>query len=313
MLVKEGETYRFLHQDFRDYFAALHILEEAEMGVKRGEVADVLKQRALPVYIRRFMGQIEGEHYQKPVFHAGKGWLQEIERSSLMNRVLDLCRGIFDGSVGFGPWNIVEVWKEVRGELSGTELSNLDLSRVVLNGTHCSRFYKSDYLPAHFDGSLLHEMSIFSLGHSDIINSVVYSGDGKKILSASDDQTIKEWNVESGLCLKTFTGHGNTVNSALYSGDGKKILSASWDKTIKEWDVASGQCLKTYKANPGVIKPRSKEIEMIDGKTGAPIRTIINIPGLFIQGCSFKNLHPDSDLSEESKKVMRQYGAVIDE
>ncbi|MCP5102717.1 MAG: hypothetical protein GY950_05040, partial [bacterium] len=198
MLVKEEESFRFLHQDFRDYFAALHILHEAEMGVKRGEVADVLKQRALPVYIRRFMGEIEGEHYQKPVFQTGKGWLQEIERSSLLNRVLDLCRGVFDGSVGFGLWNIVEVWKEVRGELSGAELSELDLSRVVLNGTYCSRFFKSDYLAASFDGSLLHEMNIFPWGHSGGISSVVYSGDGKKILSASTDKTIKEWDVASG-------------------------------------------------------------------------------------------------------------------
>jgi hypothetical protein len=321
MVVKEGETYRFLHQDFRDYFAALHILQEAEMGVKRGEVADVLKQRALPVYIRRFMGEIEGEHYQKPVFQAGKGWLQEIKRSSLMNRVLYLCRGVFDGSVGFGPWNIVEVWKEVRGELSGADISKLDLSRVVLNSTHCSRFYKSDYLAANFDGSLLHEMSIFPRGHSGRIYSAVYSGDGKKILSASADQTIKEWDVASGQCLKTFTGHEADVTSALYSGDGEKILFVSYDKTIKECDVESGQCLKTYEGDLNAeenhggtgekLKILGDKIEMISGETGAPIRTFINIPGLFIQGCSFKNLHPDSDLSEESKNLMRQYGAKI--
>jgi hypothetical protein len=50
---------------------------------------------------------------------------------------------------------------------------------------------------------------------------------------------------------------------------------------------------------------------MISGKTGAPLRTFLNIPGLFIQGCSFKNLHPDSDLSEESKNRLRQYGAKV--
>lgn len=193
MVVKEGETYRFLHQDFRDYFAALHIIEETEMGVKHGEVAEVLTQRALPVYIRRFMGEIEGEHYQKPVFQAGKGWLKKEERSSLMNGVLDLCRGVFDGSVGFGPMNIVEVWREVRGELSGAELSDLDLSRVLLNGTRCSRFFKSDYLAANFDRSLLYEMSIFPQGHSSHIYSVVYSVDGKKIVSVSGDNTIQEW------------------------------------------------------------------------------------------------------------------------
>jgi WD40 repeat protein len=150
-----------------------------------------------------------------------------------LNRVLDLWRGVFDGSVGFGPWNIVEVWKEGRGELSGAGLSELDLSRVVLNGALCSRFYKSDYLAVDFDGSLLHEMSIFPQGHPAEIYSAVYSGDGKKILSASRDKTIKEWDVESRQCLKTFTGHKYGLNSSHYSVDGQKILSA-FDYYIKE-------------------------------------------------------------------------------
>jgi WD40 repeat protein len=110
---------------------------------------------------------------------------------------------------------------------------------------------------------------------------------------------------------------------SLYSGDGKKTLPASWDKTIKEWDVESGQCLRTYQGNINVwensggsgreLYNNGNKIEIISGKISAPNRTFINIPGLFIQGCSFKNLHPDSDLSEKSKNLVRQYGAVVDE
>ncbi|MFC2140760.1 hypothetical protein ACFLQP_00500 [Acidobacteriota bacterium] len=181
--------------------------------------------------------------------------------------------------MGLGPLNIVEVWKEVRGELSGATLSELDLSRVLLNGTLCSRFFKSDYLAANFDGSLLHEMSIFPRGHSSFMYSAMYSGDGEKTLSASGEfgETIKEWDVESGQCLKTYKGD---LKAEEYPGGTSEKIEIDRDKII-----------------------------MIYDKTGAPIHTIINIPGLFIQGCSFKNLHPDSDLSEESKNLMRQYGA----
>ncbi|HLP60538.1 MAG TPA: WD40 repeat domain-containing protein, partial [Candidatus Deferrimicrobium sp.] len=263
MVVKEGDTYRFLHQYFRDYFAALHILHEAEMGVKRGEVTEVLKERSFPDYIHRFMGEIEGEHYQRPVFQEGKGWLKKEDSTSLLNRVLDLCRGVFDGSVGFGPCNIVEVWKEVRGELSGAELSKLDLSRVELNSVHCSRFFRSYYLAARFDDSLLQKMSLFPRDHSNWVNSAVYSTDGKKILTASWDITIKEWDVKSGQCLKTFTGHTDCVNSAMYSADGKKILSASSDHTIKEWCVESGQCLKTFTGHNNSV---NSVLYSVDGK-----------------------------------------------
>jgi hypothetical protein len=366
IVVKEGETYRFLHQDFRDYFAALHVLHEAEMGLKRGEVAGVLKERALPVYVRRFIGEIEAEHFQRPVFQKGKGWQRKEDDNSLLNRILGLCRGKFDGSVGFAPWNVVEVWKEVRGELSGADLSGLDLSRVVLNGMMCSRFFENKYLAARFDGSLVHEKNLYPRSHSDNIKIIVYSNDGEKILSASNDRTIKEWNVvsgrcirifyghsgivtsvcysgddkkihsasvdrtikewnvESGQCVGTFKGHTDMVTDAVYSGDGKKILSASGDNTIKEWDVESGQCVKTTKGasadlvieeNPGCVGYRLKrigdKIQIISHETGELLQTIINIPGLIIYGCSFENLHLDSDLSDESKYLLRMYGAKI--
>jgi len=100
-----------------------------------------------------------------------------------------------------------------------------------------------------------------------------------------------------------------------------RIPGALSNQTIKEWDVSSGQCLRTYKGNlhvwensGGSVKElytNENKIKMISYKIGVPNWTIINIPGLFIQGCSFKNLHPDSDLSAESKNLMRQYGAEV--
>ena len=40
-------------------------------------------------------------------------------------------------------------------------------------------------------------------GHSYYINSVAYSPDGTKIISGSDDKTIKIWDANTGECLKT--------------------------------------------------------------------------------------------------------------
>ena len=81
----------------------------------------------------------------------------------------------------------------------------------------------------------------------------MYSSDGKKILSASDDATIKEWDTATGVCIQTLEGHDNVVDSAVYSNDGKKILSASSDHTIKEWDVATGVCVRTLKGHAAFV------------------------------------------------------------
>jgi len=50
-----------------------------------------------------------------------------------------------------------------------------------------------------------------------------------------------------------------------------------------------------------ILKPDNFEFTM----------TLQNVPDLFINGCSFKNIHPDSELSEDKKVLMKQYGAVF--
>lgn len=244
MLVKEGHSYRFLHQNFRDFFAAVHILNEISIGLENKEVAVVLKERAIPIHILQYIGEVEGDHYCKPMFIGGKGWEIIDNKDSLLHKALNLCRGCFDKTIGFAVLNIIKTWIIVRGELSGVNLMNLDLSLVELNGVRCSRYYKGGYLAACFDSSLVDERNIFPQGHSSRVNSVVYSPDSRKILSASGDGTIKEWDIQTGRCVKTLVGHSHWVNSVVYSPDGKKVLSASDDKTIKEWKLETGRCVQ---------------------------------------------------------------------
>ncbi len=83
-------------------------------------------------------------------------------------------------------------------------------------------------------------------GHISSINSIEYSKDGKLILTACDDKTIKLWSAESGLLLRTLKGHNNAVNSAHFSISSDTIISASADKTIKLWRTSSGELLNTF-------------------------------------------------------------------
>ncbi len=253
MLQREGNSFRFLHQNFRDYFAAVHILNEIEIGIEEKKIPVQLKERTFAVYLLRYLGEIEGEHHYQPTLNMLTGWGCKENTQSKLFKMLELCREHFDGSVGFGVWNIIEAWKEVRGELSGLDLSRLDLSAVGLNGVRCSRSCGYKYLSTIFDESLISEDNLFPRGHTGTVNSAVYSPDGKKILSASSDGTVKEWDTATGQCLRTLEGHTDCVNSAVYSPDEEKILSASSDGTIKEWDSKQGQCIRTFQEHESTV------------------------------------------------------------
>ncbi|KAF7506453.1 hypothetical protein GJ744_011703 [Endocarpon pusillum] len=86
-------------------------------------------------------------------------------------------------------------------------------------------------------------------GHRDSVTSVAFSHDSAQLASASEDKTIKIWDMRSGTCLQTLKGHSYSVNSVAFSHDSAQLASASEDKTIKIWDMRSGTCLQTLKGH----------------------------------------------------------------
>jgi WD40 repeat protein len=77
-------------------------------------------------------------------------------------------------------------------------------------------------------------------GHHDEVTRVVWSRDGKSLLTASRDQTACLWS-NNGALLRTFRGHLGDVEAAAFSPDGQKVVSASDDQTVILWNVDGGQ------------------------------------------------------------------------
>ncbi|MEH2164339.1 MAG: serine/threonine-protein kinase [Nostoc sp.] len=86
-------------------------------------------------------------------------------------------------------------------------------------------------------------------GHSSDVNSVAFSPDGTTLGSASDDKTIKLWNLASGEEIHTLEGHSNWIWTIAFSPDSKMLASGSADKTIKLWNLETGKEIRTLQGN----------------------------------------------------------------
>ena len=63
-------------------------------------------------------------------------------------------------------------------------------------------------------------------GHSGPVHAVAVTPDGRRAISASDDKTLRVWDLESGQSLRTLKGHTDWLTAVAVTPDGRRAISA---------------------------------------------------------------------------------------
>lgn len=141
----------------------------------------------------------------------------------------------------------------------------------------------------HFDGTILasgsadrtirvwnfkDRSSVVLRGHDDWVNAVKIDSASRTLFSASDDCTIKLWDLDTHRCIRTFKGHNgqvqqvvplppefdfadpenppspDSVSNVSHSDDRppppRHMLTSGLDSVIRLWDVHTGACIRTF-------------------------------------------------------------------
>ncbi|MEO9966464.1 MAG: caspase family protein [Reichenbachiella sp.] len=94
---------------------------------------------------------------------------------------------------------------------------------------------------------------IIRQGHTAAINSVKYAPDGKSVYSASDDKSIKMWDVNTGIDINNFNGHTAEVKCMELSENGELLASGDMDGKIFVWNAKTGEAKLTISAHEGGV------------------------------------------------------------
>ena len=130
-------------------------------------------------------------------------------------------------------------------------------------------------------------------GHGEGVSDLSFSPDGRLLASASDDRTVRIWDLAVGggaRLVKTLTGHTNYAFCVSFSPHGNVLASGSFDETVRVWEVRSGKCLRVLPAHsePVTAVDFDREGDMIvsgsydglcrvwDSATGHCVKTLID-------------------------------------
>ncbi|RGB37439.1 WD40-repeat-containing domain protein [Rhizophagus diaphanus] len=85
--------------------------------------------------------------------------------------------------------------------------------------------------------------------HQGPVHIARYNTSGDYVLSGGQDRTIRLWNPETGLNIKTYTGHGKEVLDLSVTQDHSRFASCGGDRQVYYWDVSTGNTIRRFEGH----------------------------------------------------------------
>lgn len=86
--------------------------------------------------------------------------------------------------------------------------------------------------------------------------SLAWSSNERRVLSGSQDMTVRLWDLESQRCIRIFKGHTGPVRCVSLSADESRALSTCWQwgsETMFLWDVEAGSVIRALSGHTSTI------------------------------------------------------------
>ncbi|MCH5248407.1 MAG: hypothetical protein J1E98_00670 [Lachnospiraceae bacterium] len=173
---RDDETYSLLHQNFRDFLAAVHLYHIVEVNIEKA-IAETWEKRPFSDNVVNFLAEWMPEKVADAMFQSLRG------------------KQISEGNYIF--FNLMRVIRKIKqDDLSGMDFSDMDLRTVVLNG---ARLVNGEQR-AVFRNARINYGTLVMQGHHDKVYFVTFSEDGRQLLSVSAFE-IRIWDLTTGSCV----------------------------------------------------------------------------------------------------------------
>lgn len=90
--------------------------------------------------------------------------------------------------------------------------------------------------------------------HNGLIFEAAFSADSKQLATASENTTVKLWDVASGRLTAVLQGHRDEVKAVAFSPDGARVATGGIDRSVRVWRAATGRLLFTLRGHTGAVQ-----------------------------------------------------------
>ena len=159
----------------------------------------------------------------------------------------------------------------------------------------------------HYFHSQLDNASRVLTGHQGPVVGVVFSPDGGRLASVSEDHTVRLWEAATGCEMALAREHGESLDAVAFSPDGRRLASGDGNGTVRLWDAHSGPARhmpgKWPRTGPG-LQP-GRHAAGLDGHAGGrSLPTLGCGHGKSARGVALAGRHPWPDLHPGRRRIV---------
>ncbi len=261
------------------------LVEDVSNEIARHQPVLLVEQPLIKAQAKDYVRQTQERLIGAPILGRLKAAHGEGETEQRLLALLNGWRGLPTGIQGYGPGNMVNLLRLLRGHLRKLDLSRLAvrqayLAQVDVQDASLVNAQLADTVLAEAfdfpgsvalsgDGALLAagtstgQVCLWRMadrtplwavqGHSGGVWGVALSGDCQLLASGGTDGAVRLWETTTGQPLTALEGHTGTVYGVALSANGELLASGGADSTVRLWDTRTGQQLATLPGHTGAI------------------------------------------------------------